>query len=145
MVAVDRNNLFKGVSLFFLGMLVLLVFFRGKPSGFGVPDVSSAAPALSFSSAPENNPLVSPENAVLADDCLHAGGILLSSARGIPSFTCAHDAAFLKIVSPFFPGALLSFQVVPVFPGRCLSLMIPLRSASPFSPVISPPPDAFPA
>lgn len=145
MVAVDRNNLFKGVSLFFLGMLVLLVFFRGKPSGFGVPDVSSAAPALSFSSAPENNPLVSPDNAGLAVDCLHVGENVLSSAGGIPSFTCAHDAASLKIVSPFFPGALLSFQTVPVFPGRCFSLMIPLRSASPFSPVISPPPDAFPA
>lgn len=144
MVAAGRNNVITGISLFFLVMVVLLYFFQGKPSGFGVPPVSSAAPALSFSSAPENNPLVSAKDAVLADDCLHTAVIVLSSAKGIPSFTCAHDAASLKIVSPFFPGALLSFQAVPVFPGRCLSLMILLQPASPFSPVISPPPDAFP-
>lgn len=142
MVAADRNNVFTCISLFFLGTLVLLFFFQGKPSGFGVPGVSSPAPALSFS-APVPNPLVSAKNAVLAEDCLHAGGNVLSSAKGIPSFTCAHDAASLKIVSTFFPGALLSFLTVPVLPGRYLSPVILLQPVSPFSPVISPPPDSF--
>ncbi|MHB1927232.1 MAG: hypothetical protein ACYCRD_08205 [Leptospirillum sp.] len=144
MAAADRSHVLTYTSLFFLGMLVFLSFFPGKPSGFGIPPVSSPAPALSLSSAPEHNPLVSVKKAVLVEDCLHAGGIVLSSAKGIPSFTCAHDAASLRIVSAFFPGALLSFHAVPVFPGRLFSFMSILRPVSPFSPVVSPPPDPLP-
>jgi len=145
MVATDRSYVFTCASLFFLGMLVSLSFFQGKPSGSGVPAASFPAQALSFSSAPEHNPLVSVKKAVRVEDCLHAGGIVLSSARGIPSFTCTHDAASLKIVSSFFPGALLSFQAVPAYPGHRFSFMSLLQPGSPFSPVISPPPDSLPA
>ncbi len=144
MAAVDRNHVLTYASLLFLGMLVFLSFFPGKPSGFGVPPVSSPSPALSISSAPELNPLVSVKNAARVEGCLHAGGIVLSSAKIIPSFTCAHDAAALKIVSAFFPGALLSFHAVPVFPGRLFSFMRFLRPVSPFTPVVSPPPDPLP-